>query len=385
LSKAQLLAGKEVTVLSTWTTEAEVLMAATLRQAGVKVTLVGPAHGPFRRHGALQREVWHAVARADVVHIHGLWEDIQHEAASAAQRLGMPYIMRPCGMLDPWSLAHHRTRKLLYMSWRLRRHLNRASAIHLTTPAECEAVARLGLAAPVIVEPLGVDLGEFDPLPEAGAFREQYPELKDRRCVLFFGRVCEKKGVHLLIEAMAGVADQRAVLVIAGPVTPDYRARLDQIVAKHHLASRVLFVGMLRGRERVGALADCELFVLPSCQENFGVAVVEAMAAGCPVIVSNEVAIARDIVQWGAGATAPLEAAGLARVIDEWLADPEKRRVAGARGREAVFSHFDWREVARGWDDHYEHLSKIASGRAAAVECGVARTSGVERSTLNVQ
>ena len=99
------MAGKEVTVLSTWTTEAEVLMAATLRQAGVKVILVGPAHGPFRRHAAVRREVWQAVARADVVHIHGLWEDIQHEAASAAVRLGMPYIMRPCGMLDPWSLA----------------------------------------------------------------------------------------------------------------------------------------------------------------------------------------------------------------------------------------------------------------------------------------
>jgi glycosyltransferase involved in cell wall biosynthesis len=387
LSKSQTLAGKEVTVLSTWTTEAEVLMAATLRQAGVKVILVGPAHGPFQRHGALRREVWQAVARADVVHIHGLWEDIQHEAASAAARLGMPYIMRPCGMLDPWSLAHHRARKLVYMAWRLRRHLNRASAIHLTTAAECEAVARLGLAAPVIVEPLGVDLAEFDPLPEAGNLRQHYPELAGRRCVLFFGRVCEKKGVHLLIEAMARVADEGAMLVIAGPVAPAYRARLDEIVARHRLEARVIFVGMLHGNQRVSALVDCEMFVLPSSQENFGVAVVEAMAAGCPVIVSQEVAIARDIEGWGAGATAPLEPEGLARVIDEWLADASKRRLAGARGREAAFTHFDWRQVAQGWDDHYEYLAEVASRRMKAVEVGGGedRTSNVQRSTLKVE
>jgi glycosyltransferase involved in cell wall biosynthesis len=272
----------------------------------------------------------------------------------------------------------------------LRRHLNRASAIHLTTAAECEAVSRLGLKVPVIVEPLGVDLGEFDPLPAEGTFRGQYPELSGRRCVLFFGRVCEKKGVHLLIEAMARVKDEKAMLVIAGPVEADYGRPLDALIQQHALADRVKFVGMLQGRQRVAALAECELFVLPSHQENFGVAVIEAMAAGCPVIVSNEVALARDILNWEAGATAPLEAGELARVIDAWLADEQRRRRAGARGREAVFTHYDWKEVARGWDDHYEHLANVAGRRFTAVEVrndspAEDRMANIERSTLNVQ
>lgn len=367
-SKAQLRAGKEVTVITIWGTEEEVLEAVKLRQLGIKVILVGPTAGALMRHPDLRRIMTYAVAQADVVHIHGVWEDIQHQAASAAERMGVPHIIRPCGMLDPWSLAHHRGRKLLYMAWRLRRHLNRASAIHLTTAAECEAVARLGLAAPVIVEPLGIDLDEFDPLPAPGTFRQQFPKLLDRRCIIFFGRVCPKKGVHLLLEAMAQLADKSAMLVIAGPVDENYQEILDETIHRHQLAERVLFVGMLQGRNRVAALADCDLFVLPSNQENFGVAVVEAMASRCPVIVSSEVAIANDIVNWGAGAIAPLEPRGLAAVMDEWLANPAKRQQGGQRGREAVFTHYDWDQVAQGWEDHYQYLSDVAQHRIVSVD-----------------
>jgi glycosyltransferase involved in cell wall biosynthesis len=367
-SKAQIRAGKEVTVISIWGTEEEVLAAERFRAVGVKVILVGPTSGPLMRHPDLRRAMLRAVAQADVVHIHGVWEEIQHQAARASQQMGVPHIFRPCGMLDPWSLAHHRMRKLVYMSWRLRRDLNHASAIHLTTPAECEAVGLLNLVTPVIVEPLGVDLDEFNPLPPAGTFRQLFPTLLDRRCIVFFGRVCPKKGVHLLLEAMALLVDKSAMLVLVGPVDADYQATLDAIISRHQLAERVLFVGMITGRARVAALSDCDLFVLPSFQENFGVAVVEAMASRCPVIVSSEVAIARDIVEWGAGAIAPLESHGLAAVIDEWLAHPARRREAGDHGREAVFSHYDWDQVAQGWEDHYQYLSNVASHRIVAIE-----------------
>ena len=293
------------------------------------------------RDPELHRTVMQAVAQADVVHIHGVWEDIQHQAALAAQMMGVPHIFRPCGMLDPWSLAHHRARKLVYMAWRLRRNLNQASAIHLTTAAECEAVGHLGLTVPVIVEPLGVDLDEFNPLPPPGTFRQLFPKLLDRRCILFFGRICPKKGVHLLLEALAVLKDQSAMLVLVGPVDEGYQETLDAIISKHQLGERVLFAGMVTGRARVAVLADCDLFVLPSFQENFGVAVVEAMASKCPVIVSSEVAIARDVAEWGAVRLLPLEVRGLAAVMDEWLANPSKRRQAGDHGREAVFSHYD--------------------------------------------
>ena len=192
-SKARIRAGKDVTVITIWGTEEEVLAAVKLREMGVKAILVGPTAGPLMRHPELHRTVMQAVAQADVVHIHGVWEDIQHQAALAAQMMGVPHIFRPCGMLDPWSLAHYRARKLVYMAWRLRRNLNHASAIHLTTAAECEAVAHLGLAAPVIVEPLGVDLDEFNPLPPPGTFRQLFPKLLDRRCIYFSGGFVRKR------------------------------------------------------------------------------------------------------------------------------------------------------------------------------------------------
>ena len=365
-AQASLAGDADVRVISTWVSEEEVLTGRRLEGAGVGVTLVGPARGPLRRHSDLRRAVARAVEEADVVHIHGVWEAIQHYAADHARWAGIPYVVRPCGMLDHWSLTQHRFRKAFYLAWRMRDHLNGAAALHLTSKAECEAVENLALPTPLIIEPLGLDLSEFDPLPVAGSFRGRLPVRAGGPIVLFFGRVCAKKGLHVLIPAMARLAEREATLVIAGPVTPEYRSLLGRLIADHQLEGRVHFAGMLTGRDRVAALADADLFVLPSAEENFGIAVAEAMAAGCPVIVSPQVAVAEHVLEWGAGAVAEREPAALARVMDEWLAAPVRRREAGARGRRAVFEHFDWDRIARGWTDHYQHLVAIARRRALA-------------------
>lgn len=362
-SSAQAAVGGDVSIISTWSTEEEVLVAQRLRAVGVKVRLVGPARGPLMRHPDLTAEVAEAVDQADVIHIHGVWEEIQHFAAGHARRCGIPYIVRPCGMLDHWSLAQHRFRKAIYLAWRMRDDLNGAAALHLTSRAECEAIEPLGLRAPLIIEPLGLDLGEFDPLPAPGSFRGRHPMLGRSPCVLFYGRVCAKKGLHLLIPAMALLAERDAKLVIAGPVDSEYREHLEDLIERQGLRERVMFTGMLTGRDRIAVLADADLFVLPSAEENFGVAVAEAMAARCPVIVSPQVAVAQQVLEWGAGDVAPLDPWALARTIDRWLASPERRREAGLRGSQGVFEHFDWKRIALDWPDHYQHLLSIAQRR----------------------
>ena len=151
------------------------------------------------------------LARAnDVVHIHGVWEEVQHRAARACQRLGVPYVMTPHGMLDPWSLAQGTLKKKLYIALRMRRNFNRAGAIHFTTATERDLVRPLGFSPPTIVEPIGVDFTEFDPLPPRGAFRAAHPELADRLAVIILGRLHRKKGFDLLIPAFARSAGRGA-------------------------------------------------------------------------------------------------------------------------------------------------------------------------------
>lgn len=359
LAEAQRRAGLDVSVISSWQSEAEVLVAERLRKQGIRVTLVGPVRSILKRHPDMRGAVEEEVKRAQVVHVHALWEEIQHQAALAATRLGVPYIMRPCGMLDPWCLSHHALRKKLYMALRLRRDLNGAAAIHYTTADECEGATRLGLRAPVIIEPLGLDLAEFKQIPEPGTFRRQWPTLGNRPYVIFYGRICCKKGLDLLVPAFAHAAGKQTMLVIAGPDDEGCAADVRKDIQRHGLEGRVLFTGMLRGAQRVAALAEASLFALPSRQENFGISVAEAMACGCPVVVSNRVNIYREIRDAGAGSAVELDVAQLAGELRRWLTDDTARQHAGQRARDFAHTHYDWDRIAAGWGDHYEHLAAI--------------------------
>jgi glycosyltransferase involved in cell wall biosynthesis len=289
LASAQKRAGLDVRVISTHRAGDDLSSADVLREQDIQVHLVGPTSGLLSGHPALASALQDVLAAADIVHIHALWEDIQHHAAVAARQIGIPYIFRPCGMLDPWSLSQSRWKKRLYMAWRLRRDLNGAAALHYTATLERDVAGPLELKPLSLVEPNGVDLSEFEALPPAGTFRSRYPMIGDRPLVLFLSRLHPKKGIELLLPAFARGAPAGAVLVIAGPGEERYTEQLMDRAAALGVKDRVLFTGMLRGRDRVAAFADADLFVLPSYQENFGIAVVESLAAGTPVVISDQV------------------------------------------------------------------------------------------------
>jgi glycosyltransferase involved in cell wall biosynthesis len=374
LAEAQARAGLDVTIASSWGHGQDISHAERLRGAGVRVELIGPA---IRRLGT-----WHPrtgavlrglVPRADVVHIHALWEDIQHRAAAVARVQRVPYLFRPCGMLDPWSLSRSRWRKRAYMAWRLRRDLNGAAAIHFTTDPERDLTGPLGLSAPAIVEPNGVDLSEFETAPARGTFRRRHPQLGQGPTLVFLGRIHLKKGLDLLIAAMARLRTPGVTLVIVGPDEGGYQGEVERMVAAGGLTGRVVFTGMLRGREKLEALADADLFVLPSYTENFGVAVVEALAAGTPVVVSDRVNLHPEITAAGVGGVVPLGAAALAAELDRWLGDDALRAAAAARARPFVRERYDWRQIAARWVEHYRRLS---AGAVPAVRPAAGVPSG---------
>ncbi|MEO6437148.1 MAG: glycosyltransferase, partial [Tepidisphaeraceae bacterium] len=138
LCKAQRDAGLEVTALATWRAGDGRDIADDLGHHGVPVTLVGPARGPLASHRHLSATLRATVAGADIVHAHGLWEDVQHHAARIARSLGRPYVITPHGMLTPWSLGQKRLKKFIYLALRLRKTLNRAAALHYTSEHERE-------------------------------------------------------------------------------------------------------------------------------------------------------------------------------------------------------------------------------------------------------
>jgi glycosyltransferase involved in cell wall biosynthesis len=360
LAEAQRRAGLDVSVMATWQIKTGFPLAERLRAAGVKVELIGQAYGKLSRHPDLAAAVDRAVGNADVVHVHALWEEIQHQAPRAAQRRGVPYVVTPHGMLAPWSRTQggwvHRWGKRAYLALRLRKNLERAAAIHFTTPVERDLVAPMRLRATTIVEPVGIDFSEFEQLPPRGLFRRRYPQLGEQPLVLFLSRLSPQKGLDVLIPAFAQLKGD-AMLVLAGPDYDNYGQSVRGWVTRHKLEDRVIFTGMLHGAERIQAFRDADLFVLPSHHENFGIVVAEAMAVGTPVVISREVNIWQEVLAAGAGAAVQSgDDRELSAELTRWLADPAMRAAAGEKARAFARSHYDWGRIAKNWVGHYAAL-----------------------------
>lgn len=297
----------------------------------------------------------------DIVHIHSLYLFHGAVAAYYCRKYGIPYLIRPHGTLDPYLYKRHRLRKNIVESLFENRNLQHAAAIHFTTEEEKELAQPYVFGIPGIVIPNGIDISEYENLPDAGTFRTQYPELKDKKIVLFLGRLNFKKGLDILTQAFAMVAEKRedVRLVIAGPDNDGYGKQVKSWLQETGVLDRVLFTGMLQGRDKLAALRDADLFVLPSYSENFGIAVVEAMASGIPVVISDKVNIWREVKKYGAGKIVSCDAEQFAEAIIEILQNDDQTRRMGENGRELVSDFFQWDKIAVRLEEEY---GKILSG-----------------------
>lgn len=356
LALAQKDAGLLVTVASTYAADFRPEAADRLREAGIDVHLVGPNRKLLAYHPHIVPTISPLIAAAEIVHIHALWEEIQHQAARLARRFGKPYLFTPHGMLDPWSLTRSKLKKRLYLAIRLRRELSRASVIHFADEVERDLAAGLNLPTPALVEKHVVDLSDFQSLPPKGEFRRRFPQLGDRPIVLFLSRLHPKKGLDLLILAFARLKSRGAFLVLAGPVSDQYRAQLTELARTHGVLDRTVFTGMLYGRDRVAAMVDADMFVLPSHQENFGIVVIEALAAGAPVIISDQVNIHRQISAAAVGQVIPVNVDAIADAMDRYLLDESLRAQTAARGAPFVAGAYNSQAIAARWLAHYQRL-----------------------------
>jgi glycosyltransferase involved in cell wall biosynthesis len=288
-----------------------------------------------------------AVAAAEIVHLHGVWDPLIRNAAVEARRGGRPYILAPHGMLDTWSLQQRWLKKKIALMLVFRRVLAQAARLHVLNEDEGRLLKPLRLPTPSVVIPNGVFLEELEPLPPRGTFRAIRRELGDDPYILFLSRLHYKKGLDHLAGAFAQVAARvpRVRLVVAGP-DEGSRADFEQRIAHAGLTPRVNVVGPLWGREKFAALVDATCFCLPSRQEGFSMAVTEAMACGLPVVIS-EACHFPEVAKLEAGEVTPLDDGAIAAALERVLRSPSLQESMGKAGRQLVVSRFTWPAIGR--------------------------------------
>lgn len=319
----------------------------------------------------------------DLVHLHSVFLWPTSAAAAAARRASIPYVISPRGMLVP-ELIRRRSRFVKTLWLQLFEHPNfrHAAAIHFTSRREWEDARRVGIPVPRgFVVGNGVErvsnerratsgeegedgrgLGRGDvnesgvsrrtPEPPARAQSSDSP-LSARRFVLFLGRISWKKGLDRLVRAMALVPE--AQLVIAGNDEEGLTPRLQELAGAMGVAERVVFVGHVGGPEKEDLLDSAAMLVLPSISENFGNVVLEAMAAGCPVVTTPEVGAAEIVEEEGAGQVVAGEPHALGSAIAELLRDEAARLEMGERGRIAA-RRYTWEVVAERMEEEYARV-----------------------------
>ena len=260
---------------------------------GVQVRYFPVPH--FRRlHVApeLARQLRREIKGFDVVHLHSVFLWPTWMAARAAHRAGIPYIVAPRGMLVR-DIIRRKSRwlKQAWVALVERRTLEQASRLHVTAHSEAQELrAQNFLTAPIVVIPNGVTFPDGSPVLSQGPFKGL-----PQRYALFLSRISWKKGLDRLLQAWTQVPE--LPLVIAGNDEEGYQHKLEAMARRLGISERVLFVGPARDEDKWALYAQAEVFLLPSYSENFGIVVAEAMAMGCPVIVTPDVGAGELVVQ----------------------------------------------------------------------------------------
>lgn len=289
---------------------------------------------------------------AEIVHVHGLFSHLTGAACNACLSMGVPLVLRPAGGLNRRSLASGaRLLKRLLLNIEVRRHLAGASAVHVTSEREGAEVGALCPSARCIVLPHGVHVPPEGPLPfHRELFLSVYPELRGRRILLYLSRFTEKKRPDLLIRAFrrSRMAKEGWALVIVGDGPG--RSRL-QTMAGETTIGHITLTGFLTGTLRRGAFSAADVFCLPSLDENFGLAVVEAMAYGLPVLTTPGVDSSAHLLAARGGLVVPCSAPGLAGGLNHLI----RGEIAGMgrRNREYVQMHLTWRRMNDALDGIY--------------------------------
>lgn len=289
------------------------------------------------------------VCGADLIHSHNLWMYINYLSAELASSLKKPHLITPHGALEPWALAHSARKKKLARFLFQDRGLKKAACVHALSLPEAVNIRALGVETPIAVIPNGVDLTAYSSLPVRTALVDRFPQLADQKLILFLGRIHPKKGLIHLIEAWGRLARRFPEwhLVIAGPDEVSHRASLERMTRSLDVSSRISFIGMVAGDDKVEVLSACDIFVLPSFSEGFSMAVLEAMACKLPILLTSTCNF-HEAAEVGAAVEVSPEAQSVQQGLGSLLEMTDREREEmGMRGNSLVAGKYSWKHVAK--------------------------------------
>lgn len=338
-------------------------MCRALEQQGIQITLISTDAGlrvpdfkgvsamlfpsqlgeSFKYSRPLSSWLRANIREFDLAHIHAVFNHSSVTTAHACRKAGVPYVVRPLGTLEPWSMAQKSVRKRVFWQVAGKAMLRRAAAVHYTTEAEKLSTQRLlGLNHGKVIG-LGIANGSSRSCAKE-KLASYFPELGNSRYVLVLSRLHPKKGLDVLLDAFSILVQQEKFqdwrLVIAGDGPADYVATLKQKSCKG-----VLFTGWLDGEAKDAVLSNAWLLALPSHQENFGLCVMEALSHAVPVLVSPHVNLAEEIVLANAGWISTVDKDALSTRLAEALADSEELSRRGRAGKE-LSKKYSWENAA---------------------------------------
>lgn len=318
--------------------------------SGVRV-VVKPAAwlGRLSYSSALKRVFAAELPAVDVIHNHSIWVLPSHHASKQARSLDKPVVYSAHGALEPWALARSYWKKLLVRNLFQDHDLATAACIHALNPREVAGIRSFGLRQPVAVIPNGVDLAPFDSTVSADALENRFPQIKGKKVLLFLSRLHAKKGLAHLVYAWKQLIRDHPDwhLLIVGPDDGEEGALRSQISSEGIATEAISLAGSMNGTEKVLAFAAADAFVLPSFSEGFSMAVLEAMAARLPVIITPGCNFPEAVTSEAAILIEP-NAADTERGLRELMSMSDaQRRQMGQRARTLIESQYTWDAAAR--------------------------------------
>ena len=308
----------------------------------------------------LTKWLWKNITHYDLLHIHAIFSYPSTVAMLIARLKGIPYICRPLGQLCNWSLQQGYQKKQAYLNVIERANLNGSQALHFTTKQEQQEASNLNLKCPSFILPHGLSIPAE--IPDARKKLRQQLNLEENEpVILFLSRLHQKKGLDYLIPALGKLTKTQFTFILAGNGDLEYETEITRLLQQHNIESQTRKVGFVQGEYKNLLLQGADLFALTSHSENFGIVVLEALAARTPALVTPGVALASVLKQGRVGYIANLNIDSIAESIQYCLDNLSETQAMGERARNLIFEHYTWERITLDIKGVYTSILKKSS------------------------